>query len=347
MTTETGGRAAVRGFVVQALIALLDSLQDEDWDHVGVEPAGTDEVVDLRWRRAGTTLRVVQVKSAQRPAKVAQIRDAARRLAGVDAVRREIVVCGRAPAAATSIAAGMGVGLRVEPGDVGILLDAAAFRLNTFAERAGVARRPASGRSSVLEVVGTLLARSIEGLEWTRSEFEQLLLSATCAPYADQPGAATPPSATGARDKSKVAGSQDPPFRPGAEFRFAVRSAVLRGSCEVSLSATDQVRDIVAAAATRIAPLARLGEGLDLGRVRLRIARRLRSIGGVLADDLPVAQVPHRAELHLEFRYTLEITDESAHGSKSGQRREESRRLIAAVLGPEAAVLDLPEGVWI
>lgn len=59
-----GGQEGNRGYLVQTLIALLQSLSDMSWKSVAVEPNNASEKVDIRWE-IQTRVRVVQVKSSK------------------------------------------------------------------------------------------------------------------------------------------------------------------------------------------------------------------------------------------------------------------------------------------
>jgi tetratricopeptide (TPR) repeat protein len=59
-----GGQDATRGFLVQALIALLKSLSDNTWTTVTVEPDLPSDKVDVRWTTNIQT-RAVQIKSSK------------------------------------------------------------------------------------------------------------------------------------------------------------------------------------------------------------------------------------------------------------------------------------------
>ena len=59
-----GGQDGNRGYLVQALIALLQSLSDNSWESVTIEPNVASEKVDVLWT-AKTRNRVAQIKSSQ------------------------------------------------------------------------------------------------------------------------------------------------------------------------------------------------------------------------------------------------------------------------------------------
>jgi hypothetical protein len=54
-----GGQVAIRGYLVQTLIALLDALDDDrPWDSVTLEPKVTSDKVDILWRYQDSTTAV-------------------------------------------------------------------------------------------------------------------------------------------------------------------------------------------------------------------------------------------------------------------------------------------------
>ncbi|HUT92265.1 MAG TPA: tetratricopeptide repeat protein [Thermoguttaceae bacterium] len=59
------GQASIRGYLLQTLVCLLDSLTDEpQWEKVVLEPDGESDKVDITWSY-GSTRKVVQVRSSQ------------------------------------------------------------------------------------------------------------------------------------------------------------------------------------------------------------------------------------------------------------------------------------------
>ncbi|MCL4203062.1 MAG: SUMF1/EgtB/PvdO family nonheme iron enzyme [Pirellulaceae bacterium] len=64
----SGGDVALRGFLVQTLIALLEALRDDPpWTHVTLEPDVDSEKVDILWAYRDGTKKAVQVKSSKNP----------------------------------------------------------------------------------------------------------------------------------------------------------------------------------------------------------------------------------------------------------------------------------------
>ena len=58
------GQYAIKGYLLQSLVALLDSFET-DWETVCVEPNDESEKVDILWTYNGGKKKVVQVKSSK------------------------------------------------------------------------------------------------------------------------------------------------------------------------------------------------------------------------------------------------------------------------------------------
>ena len=62
-----GGQASLRGYLVQTIIAILESLDKNDWKSVCIEPNDEHEKVDIKWICDDGSKSVYQVKSSQNP----------------------------------------------------------------------------------------------------------------------------------------------------------------------------------------------------------------------------------------------------------------------------------------
>lgn len=62
-----GGQASLRGYLVQTIIAILESLDKDTWESVCIEPNDEHEKVDIKWSCKDETKFVYQVKSSQNP----------------------------------------------------------------------------------------------------------------------------------------------------------------------------------------------------------------------------------------------------------------------------------------
>ena len=69
-----GGQPAIRGFLVQTLIALLEAVKDKPpWISVTLEPNLTSDKVDILWEYRDGSRKAVQVKSSQNPFSKAEV----------------------------------------------------------------------------------------------------------------------------------------------------------------------------------------------------------------------------------------------------------------------------------
>ncbi len=73
MANGSGGRPGGRGYLVQAIVCLLESLEDDTWETVALEPDPEAAKVDIQWTFAARRPRVVQVKSSLDPFGAAQV----------------------------------------------------------------------------------------------------------------------------------------------------------------------------------------------------------------------------------------------------------------------------------
>ena len=58
------GRDSVRGYVYQAIIAVLESLENDEWDKIKVEPLTDKDKVDIVLQKSGIIIKAIQVKSS-------------------------------------------------------------------------------------------------------------------------------------------------------------------------------------------------------------------------------------------------------------------------------------------
>jgi len=61
------GQASLRGYLIQTIIAILESLDSDDWKSVCIEPNDENEKVDIKWITTDNEKSVCQVKSSQNP----------------------------------------------------------------------------------------------------------------------------------------------------------------------------------------------------------------------------------------------------------------------------------------
>lgn len=61
------GQTSLRGYLIQTIIAILESLENNDWKSVCIEPSDENEKVDIKWISTNDKKSVYQVKSSQNP----------------------------------------------------------------------------------------------------------------------------------------------------------------------------------------------------------------------------------------------------------------------------------------
>ncbi len=90
----SGGPVAIRGYLVQTLVVLLEALDGEDWISVTLEPDHISEKIDILWRYKDTT-KAVQVKSSVNPFTDTAVKGWARDLeASRDADEYQLILVG-------------------------------------------------------------------------------------------------------------------------------------------------------------------------------------------------------------------------------------------------------------
>ena len=66
------GQEGARGYLLQAVTAVLDSFED-NWESICVEPKTEDDKVDIKWTYADSSEKVCQVKSSINPFEKANV----------------------------------------------------------------------------------------------------------------------------------------------------------------------------------------------------------------------------------------------------------------------------------
>lgn len=174
------GRDAIRGFLVQTLLCLLDGLDatNADWIAVTVEPDSASEKVDILWETPRGR-KAQQVKSSQNQIGRSAVEEWCRHLAqSHEAEEYELLLAG--PIAKTALDDVPFYGVRV-PMPVAVntlaLLDQAITKLDRYLEAHGIVRVPLSLRESLVTLMaGHLLEGAVVGRRLARTEFDGLLL---------------------------------------------------------------------------------------------------------------------------------------------------------------------------
>lgn len=128
-----GGEDGSRGYLVQTIIALLDSLDGFDWEIVTIEPKTDEEKVDISWERSGWK-KVSQVKSSKNQIGKADAEKWASELAvNTTADKYELILIGPCSQSVVTMGAFNGVDIpHPKSLDPDGMIEQAAHRLEKF-----------------------------------------------------------------------------------------------------------------------------------------------------------------------------------------------------------------------
>ena len=189
MTASTdGGQIAVTGFILQAVVAILEGLSRDDWYELEVEPVSETrdyEKVDIRWCLVDGSEEHVQVKHSRNPFGRPDVERWAGELAErTPNHRHRLMLLGAASTTARRAELPPTVSLDYGSEEVDIGFDAVAHRLGDFCERQGVVVRASDARKAADVIAGLFLVGSATSRTWTPDQLRQDVLY-QCRPLAD------------------------------------------------------------------------------------------------------------------------------------------------------------------
>lgn len=175
-----GGQAGGRGYLVQALISVLDAFtNDREWTAIELEPDMASDKVDILWHYPNRR-RVVQVKSSQNQITVPDVKAWAQELEGsIAADEYEIALIGPVSQGVP----GLGTHGKVKvptprPLDLDGLVHQAAHQLDRYLQDRELGVQSPSTREMVVNALVTRLsAFAATGTSVKREAFDGLLLS--------------------------------------------------------------------------------------------------------------------------------------------------------------------------
>ena len=180
------GQYAIKGYLIQTLVAILDSFNDSHWVNVSVEPNGESEKVDICWIYEDGTKRVMQVKSSKNPFELYAAKKWAKELenGSLDASEHILYLVGRIDDKIHSLENNKIGAVLIKNIDLPINeLNALILgKINNFFESKG--KNPVNqnlGKLFSLSLNQEFLLNSTFGKILVRSEFEQELLSSLIA----------------------------------------------------------------------------------------------------------------------------------------------------------------------
>lgn len=131
---------------------------------------------------------------------------------------------------------------------------------------------------------------------------------------------------------------------------FEVWNRTLELRREVSVRRSACAWELAVAAVARIEPLADLVRVTEQLKGTLRFRYRLRAGERVLGDESPLEDLSRQGirDLQLQFKYDVhDVATPTEDGWNRSVASRDPRRLLAAMLGGSAFILDLPEEQWL
>jgi len=172
------GATGLRGYLVQALIGLLDALKDDEWVSVTLEPDVVSEKIDLLWHYENGATRACQVKSSQNQISLPDAKRWALDLkVATKADAYELQLLGNVSETLGKEKEIEGVAVSTTPLDVVGLIERAAHRIDRFLERNKLSSGNADYREQlVLTLIGKLEVLSVESRSLTQRDLVETLV---------------------------------------------------------------------------------------------------------------------------------------------------------------------------
>lgn len=182
-----GGREAIRGFAIQTLICLLDSLSAaKAWAAVTLEPDSVNDKVDIRWEYADGSICVQQVKSSKNQISKGDVVAWCKDLkASGSASEYKLMLAGPIAAAVLDDAPFDGVNVPTPTSvDTLALLEQAITKVDRYLTSKSIDPLPLPLRESLIyELVARMTQSAISGKRMQRDEFDGWVLSGITASY--------------------------------------------------------------------------------------------------------------------------------------------------------------------
>ena len=171
------GQYSIKGYLLQSLVALLDSFES-DWETVCVEPHDESEKVDIKWTYSDGTIKAVQVKSSKNLITLSAAKNWAKELEdSTPNANWELVLVGEIIDNKINNTIGnvcvVKKSLSIEDFE-----DIILTKINTFFENNGKnAVAPSLGKLFVLSMNQQILQNSVLGKTVSRNDFNKELLN--------------------------------------------------------------------------------------------------------------------------------------------------------------------------
>jgi hypothetical protein len=172
-----GGQDGSRGYLIQAIIAMLESLGDDTWGHIQIEPDPRLHKVDILWK-AGAATRVEQIRSSiNQIGKVQAEAWAAELIAESAADCHRLVLVGPCAQSVVEMRQHLGVEVPCPKNlDIKGLLSEAAHELDKFLRKEHLDQRNSTQRELMVNALTTHLSGlSTNGQEMRREQLVELI----------------------------------------------------------------------------------------------------------------------------------------------------------------------------
>ncbi|HFI2159476.1 TPA: hypothetical protein ACIDX1_000088 [Pseudomonas aeruginosa] len=183
-----GGREAIRGFSIQTLICLLDSLdsKNESWEAVTIEPDSFKDKVDILWEFPGGRRRLQQIKSSKNQIGLADVVPWCDELKGSGkADSYQLMLAGPIAASVLSGAPFNGVEVPLPVSlDTLALIEQAVTKLDRYLASRKISLLSVEIRESLIYLISArLLDGAIHGVRLVRDQFDGWILQWITSAY--------------------------------------------------------------------------------------------------------------------------------------------------------------------
>ncbi|RVU90270.1 hypothetical protein EH230_04790 [Flavobacterium columnare] len=176
-----GGNAGIRGYLIQTIICVLDSLEtDNRWTSVTLEPLDESEKVDIRWKYNNDEIKLCQVKSSENIIRHSAAKKWCEELEihSPNANQYELIVIGNVDdkLSKTKDIGNVKVG-EIKPLNVQILIDQASTKIDKYFESKNKPKISSQVRELIVKVLTLEFGTSsIIGKEISRNDFDTKLI---------------------------------------------------------------------------------------------------------------------------------------------------------------------------
>ena len=176
-----GGKESIRGFLIQTLIVILDSLDRKDnWDSLIIEPNIGNEKVDVLWKYNQLNKRKVkQIKSSQNQINIRHVKKWAEELkSGISADSYELILIGPCSQSVIELKNHKGVSIPLPKNlDIISLIEQSSHRLDKYLSESGFEKIPPLIRENLIHsLVSKFETYSTIGEDVSRTDFNKILL---------------------------------------------------------------------------------------------------------------------------------------------------------------------------